>query len=204
MPTGSAYPSWHLVLYPFWGLAYAPIVETSFPELAKSLFSNYFTFNTPRYFLSFAWNTSACPDLEGTQGSTSNSVFQTWTPFFFKVYVESIWWATFLHPTLKFTLIDGEDDQLCTSLYDKLWALQRYNKNEVSKQLKIYKNSARYEPTAFLSTCRRIFSLHRVQRLMLSKGAKRWLWDDITRFPQYFWQMTIARSEDISKDDTAI
>ena len=33
------------------------------------------------------------------------------------------------------------------------------------------------------------------------KGAKRWIWDDITR---YFLQMTIARSEDISKDDTYI
>ena len=39
---------------------------------------------------------------------------------------------------------------------------------------------------------------------MLSKEAKWWIWDDITRFPQYFWQMTIARSEDISKDDTSI
>ena len=44
----------------------------------------------------------------------------------------------------------------------------------------------------------------RVHRLMLSKGAKRWIWDDITRIPQYFWHMTIARSADISKDDTSI
>ena len=47
-------------------------------------------------------------------------------------------------------------------------------------------------------------SRSRVQRLMLSKGAKRWICDNITRFPQYFWQMTITRSEDISKDDTSI
>ena len=39
---------------------------------------------------------------------------------------------------------------------------------------------------------------------MLSKGAKRWIRDDITRFPQNFWQMTIARSGDISKDDTSL
>ena len=45
---------------------------------------------------------------------------------------------------------------------------------------------------------------HRAQRLMLRKGAKRWIWDDITWFPKYFWQMTIARSEDINKDDTSI
>ena len=45
---------------------------------------------------------------------------------------------------------------------------------------------------------------HRVQRLMLSKGAKRRISDDITRFPQYFWLMTIAQSEDIRKDDTSI
>ena len=45
---------------------------------------------------------------------------------------------------------------------------------------------------------------HRVQRLMLSKGAKRWIWDDITWFPKYFWQIIIARNEDINKDDTSI
>ena len=50
----------------------------------------------------------------------------------------------------------------------------------------------------------KIRSMHRVQRLMLSKGAKRWIWDDITRFLQNFWQMTIARNEDNSKDDTSI
>ena len=44
----------------------------------------------------------------------------------------------------------------------------------------------------------------RVQRLMLSKGAKRCISDDSTWFPKYFWQMTIARSEDINKDDIAI
>ena len=46
--------------------------------------------------------------------------------------------------------------------------------------------------------------IHRVQRLMSSKGAKRWTSDDITWFPKYFWQMTIARSEDINKDDASI
>ena len=45
---------------------------------------------------------------------------------------------------------------------------------------------------------------HRVQRLMLSKGANRWIFDDISWFPKFFWQMTIARSEDINKDDTFI
>ena len=39
---------------------------------------------------------------------------------------------------------------------------------------------------------------------MLSEGAKRWIWDDNTQFPQYFWQMIIARSEEISKDDTSL
>ena len=34
MPAGNAYPSIHLVPFPFLGLAYAPVVETSFPELA--------------------------------------------------------------------------------------------------------------------------------------------------------------------------
>ena len=46
--------------------------------------------------------------------------------------------------------------------------------------------------------------IHRIQRLMLRKGAKRLIWDDITWFPKYFWQMTIARSRDINKDDTSI
>ena len=45
---------------------------------------------------------------------------------------------------------------------------------------------------------------HTVQQLMLSKGAKKWIWDDITWSAQYFWQMTITRSEDINKDDTSI
>ena len=36
------------------------------------------------------------------------------------------------------------------------------------------------------------------------KVQKRWIWDDITWFPKYFWQMTIARSEDINKDVTSI
>ena len=37
MPAGNAYPSGHLVPSPFLGLAYAPVVETRFPELALSL-----------------------------------------------------------------------------------------------------------------------------------------------------------------------
>ena len=36
MPAGNAYPSGHLVPSPFLGFAYAPVVETSFPELAVS------------------------------------------------------------------------------------------------------------------------------------------------------------------------
>ena len=39
----------------FFGLVYASIVETSFPELAVS-FSRLFTLNTPRYFLDFAFD----------------------------------------------------------------------------------------------------------------------------------------------------
>ena len=35
-PAGNVYPSGHLVPFPFWGLAYAPIVETNFTELAVS------------------------------------------------------------------------------------------------------------------------------------------------------------------------
>ena len=52
MPAGNAYPSAHLVPFPFLGLAYAPIVETSFSEL--NVFSRLFALNTPRYFLDFA------------------------------------------------------------------------------------------------------------------------------------------------------
>ena len=37
MPAGNAYPSGHLVPFPFFGLACAPIVETRFLELAMSL-----------------------------------------------------------------------------------------------------------------------------------------------------------------------
>ena len=37
MPAGNAYPSGHLVPSPILGLAYAPIVETKFLELAMSL-----------------------------------------------------------------------------------------------------------------------------------------------------------------------
>ena len=36
MPAGNAYPSGHLVPSPFWGLAYAPTDETSFPILVVS------------------------------------------------------------------------------------------------------------------------------------------------------------------------
>ena len=58
----------------------------------------------------------------------------------------------------------------------------------------------------FMSPLHKSKQHHTVQRLMLSKGANRWIWDDITRFPQYLWQMhmTTARSGDISKDDTSI
>ena len=40
---------------------------------------------------------------------------------------------------------------------------------------------------------------HRVQRLITSKSAKRQISDNITVILKYFWQMTIARSEDINK-----
>ena len=53
MPAGNAYHSGHLVQSPFWGLAYAPIVETRFPVLVV-VHSRLFTLNTPRYFLDFA------------------------------------------------------------------------------------------------------------------------------------------------------
>ena len=49
-----------------------------------------------------------------------------------------------------------------------------------------------------------LYLSHTVQRLVLSKGAKRWILDDITRFSKYIWQMTIARSEYINKDDISI
>ena len=45
---------------------------------------------------------------------------------------------------------------------------------------------------------------HRVQRLMLSKGANRWILDGITVIPNYFWQMTTTRSREIIKDDTCL
>ena len=50
---GKAYPSGHLVPFPFLGLVYAPIDETSFTELAI-YFSRLFSLNTPWYFLDFA------------------------------------------------------------------------------------------------------------------------------------------------------
>ena len=49
---------------------------------------------------------------------------------------------------------------------------------------------------------KKIITLHK--RLMLSKGAKRWILDDITRISKYIWQMTIARSKEINKDDIFI
>ena len=50
LPTGNAYPSRHLVPSPFWGLAYAQIIETSFPEFAVS-FLEFSPFkNLPRCF----------------------------------------------------------------------------------------------------------------------------------------------------------
>ena len=54
------------------------------------------------------------------------------------------------------------------------------------------------------STVLLLYLFHRVQRLMSSKGAKRWILDDITSFPKYFWQMTMAQSDDINKDDRSI
>ena len=68
--------------------------------------------------------------------------------------------------------------------------------------LRIPKGGGTLYPSRFAPA--RYTNSHRVQRLMLSKGVKRWIWDDITRFPQYFWQMTIVRNEDISKDDASI
>ena len=60
MPAGSAYPSGHLVLSPFLGLAYAHIVETRFLELAMSLldFSPWIplgTFSILLWCLHFLW-----------------------------------------------------------------------------------------------------------------------------------------------------
>ena len=43
---------------------------------------------------------------------------------------------------------------------------------------------------------------HRVQRLIASEDAKRMILDDITVILKYFWQMTIARSKEIIRDDT--
>ena len=39
MPVGNSYPSEHLVLSPFWRLAYAPVIETSFPEFVSRFFT---------------------------------------------------------------------------------------------------------------------------------------------------------------------
>ena len=46
--------------------------------------------------------------------------------------------------------------------------------------------------------------LHTIQRLMLSKGAKRTKIDHITVIMQYVWDKTIARSGDMYKDDSGI
>ena len=42
MPAGNAYPSGHLVPSPFWGLAYAPMVETSFSRTCSVFFSIFY------------------------------------------------------------------------------------------------------------------------------------------------------------------
>ena len=52
MPSRNAYLSEHLVPT-LLGLAYVPIVETSFLELEVS-FLDFFTLNISRYFLDFA------------------------------------------------------------------------------------------------------------------------------------------------------
>ena len=44
--------------------------------------------------------------------------------------------------------------------------------------------------------------LHTIQRLMLSKGAKRIIIDHITVIIQYYWDKTIAWSGDMYKDDS--
>ena len=46
--------------------------------------------------------------------------------------------------------------------------------------------------------------IHRVQRFITSESAKRMIWDDITVIQKYFWQITVARSKDINKEDTWI
>ena len=48
-----------------------------------------------------------------------------------------------------------------------------------------------------------VFRIHRVQRLMLSKGAKRWIGDDI-RIYAIFLTNDYRKGGDISKDDTSI
>ena len=53
--------------------------------------------------------------------------------------------------------------------------------------------------TAFISQ-----KVHTVQRLMLSKGAKRTIFYHITVTPQYCWHKTIARSGDMYRDDFGI
>ena len=45
---------------------------------------------------------------------------------------------------------------------------------------------------------------HTIQRLMLSKGAKRTIIDHITVIMQYRWDETIVRSGDMYKDDSGI
>ena len=46
--------------------------------------------------------------------------------------------------------------------------------------------------------------IHSVQRLITSEGAKGRILDDITVIVKYFWQIIIAWSEDIIKDDTEL
>ena len=48
------------------------------------------------------------------------------------------------------------------------------------------------------------FNLHTVQRLMLSKGTKRAIFYHITVILHYCWDKTIARSEDMYRDDLGI
>ena len=45
---------------------------------------------------------------------------------------------------------------------------------------------------------------HTIQRLMLSKGAKRTVFYHITVILQYCWDKTIARSEDMYREDLGI
>ena len=54
MPAGNACPSRQLVPYPFWGLDYAPIVETSFTELAVYFSTFHPEYPSPRVLSRFS------------------------------------------------------------------------------------------------------------------------------------------------------